>query len=191
MSMSWGRKAADAVYELSLYWRSFSALSVHLAACLDVALHTEGYFDCGQLWKHHSLTAGLRALNKDTSSDIWAPEGGLKSKALWETIGSWYFYLFLHWSLPHLGEYYFTWTNCSLNSLYCFPYKHPPLIARIIRLTNLRVGKLLEIRNGAIFGLMITYMRLVKMGQKTQAFLTQMVQFWWGNCVSLKQNATN
>ena len=32
---------------------------------------------------------------------------------------------------------------------------------------------------------MITYMRLVIMGQKSQAFLTQMVQFWWGNCVSL------
>ena len=56
------------------------------------------------------------------------------------------------------------------------------------RLANLRVGQLLEIGNGAIFGSMITYMRLVKMGQKSQAFLTQMVQFWWGNCVSLKQN---
>ena len=26
------------------------------------------------------------------------------------------------------------------------------------------------------------------MGQKSQAFLTQLVQFWWGDCVSLKQN---
>ena len=53
------------------------------------------------------------------------------------------------------------------------------------RPANLRVGQLCEIVNGAIFGSMITYMRLVKMGQKSQAFLTQMVQFWWGICVSL------
>ena len=53
----------------------------------------------------------------------------------------------------------------------------------VSRLANLRVGQLREIGNGAIFGSMITYMRLVKMGQKSQAFLTQMVQFWWGNCV--------
>ena len=54
----------------------------------------------------------------------------------------------------------------------------------VSRLANLRVGQLREIGNGAIFGSMITYKRLVKMGQKSQAFLTQMVQFWWGNCVS-------
>ena len=56
------------------------------------------------------------------------------------------------------------------------------------RLANLRVGQLHEIGNGAIFGSMITYKRLVKMGQKSQASLTQMVKFWWGNCVNLKQN---
>ena len=55
----------------------------------------------------------------------------------------------------------------------------------VSRPANLRVGQLCEIVNGAIFGSMITYMRLVKMGQKSQAFLTQMVQFWWGNCMSL------
>ena len=45
------------------------------------------------------------------------------------------------------------------------------------RLANLRVGLLREIGNGVIFGSMITHMKLVKMGQKSQAFLTQMVQF--------------
>ena len=35
---------------------------------------------------------------------------------------------------------------------------------------------------------MITYMRLVKMGFKSQAFHTQTVQFWWGSCVSLTEN---
>ena len=60
-----------------------------------------------------------------------------------------------------------------------------PIPHQLCRPANLRVGQLCEIVNGAIFGSMITYMRLVKMGQKSQAFLTQMVQFWWGNCVSL------
>ena len=136
----WGRllKSNIGYYSLSYVWAGAErlpmrfrnclciqkfqcALSVHLAACLDVALRTEGYIDCSRLWKHHSLIAGLRALNKDTSSDvvIWAQERGLKSKAPWETNGSWYFCLSLHWSSPHLGEYYFTWTNCSLNSSYC------------------------------------------------------------------------
>ena len=42
--------------------------------------------------------------------------------------------------------------------------------------------------NWAVFGFMITYIKLVKMGQKFPAFLTQKVQFWWGDCVSLMQN---
>ena len=65
------------------------------------------------------------------------------------------------------------------------PHKFIPTYALLyggtvlkIRPANLRVGLLCEIVNGAIFGSMITYMRLVKMGQKSQAFLTQMVQFW-------------
>ena len=45
-----------------------------------------------------------------------------------------------------------------------------------LRPANLRGGQLCEILKGAIFGSMITYMRLVKRGQKFQAFLTQMVQ---------------
>ena len=48
-------------------------------------------------------------------------------------------------------------------------------------------GNCLRLEMGQFFGSMIAYMRLLKMGQKSQAFLTQMVQFWWGNCVSLKQ----
>ena len=68
----------------------------------------------------------------------------------------------------------------------CFPEQTIDYVNDCIcRPANLRVGQLREIVNGAIFGSMITYMRLVKMGQKSQAFLTQMVQFWWGNCVSL------
>ena len=64
------------------------------------------------------------------------------------------------------------------------------LMLAMNRLANLRVGQFLEIRNGAIFGSMITYMRLVEMGPKSQAFLTQMVQFGWANCVSLTQNGS-
>ena len=56
------------------------------------------------------------------------------------------------------------------------------------RLANLRVGAIAWDWKWANFGSMITYMRLVNMGQKSQAFLTQIVQFWWGNCVSLTQN---
>ena len=57
-----------------------------------------------------------------------------------------------------------------------------PIPHQLCRPAKLRVGQLCEVVNGAIFGSMIIYMRLVKMGQK---FLTQMVQFWWGNFVSL------
>ena len=81
------------------------------------------------------------------------------------------------------------------------PHKFIPTYALLyggtvlkIRPANLRVGQLCEIVNGAIFGSMITYMRLVKMGQKSQAFLTQMVQFWWGNYVNnhqLLQHSSN
>ena len=48
------------------------------------------------------------------------------------------------------------------------------------RPANLRVGQLCEIVNGAIFGsmIMITYMRLVKIVQKSQAFLAQMGESW-------------
>ena len=58
-------------------------------------------------------------------------------------------------------------------------------LGRVIRPANLRVGQLCEIVNVAIFDSKITYMRLVKMGQKSQQFLTQIVQCLWGNCVSL------
>ena len=63
-----------------------------------------------------------------------------------------------------------------------------PKMWHISRLANLRVGQLLDIGNGAIFGSMTTNIRLVILGQKSHAFLTQMVQFWRGNCVSLTQN---
>ena len=46
------------------------------------------------------------------------------------------------------------------------------------RLANLRVRLLREIGNRVIFSSMLTHMKLVKMGQKSQAFLTQMVQVW-------------
>ena len=46
------------------------------------------------------------------------------------------------------------------------------------RLANLWEGQLPGIRNGAIVGSMITYMKLLHMAQKSPAF--QMVQFWWG-----------
>ena len=53
--------------------------------------------------------------------------------------------------------------------------------------SHLRVGKMCEIWNGVISGSMITNITRVKMGQKSPAFLTLMVLFWWGSCLSLHE----
>ena len=77
-------------------------------------------------------------------------------------------------------------TTQSLGVCVCHTNEHNQPVCVVNRHTNPRVGQLLcEIVNGAIFCSMITYIRLEKRGQKSQAFLTQMVQIWGGNCVSL------
>ena len=58
----------------------------------------------------------------------------------------------------------------------------------LLKMSDLKVGWLRESWNGAVFDPLISYNKLVKMGQKSLAFLTQLVQIWRGGFASSTQN---
>ena len=86
------------------------------------------------------------------------------------------------WVLFYMDQLF---TKFIIFIAYYLKIKHSQLIAKIIRLTNLRVGHLLEIWNETIYSSMIINVMLLKMCQQSPAFLTQTVLFKWGNCINL------